>query len=79
MIAVNSNDRTSTEGESKGGDESSVPTPSNTIDVIKMLDGENQSPIDAALASGYKELAAKLAMWSCIQIRAQRLAHTLAN
>ena len=43
-----------------------------------MLDGENLSPIDAALASGYKELAAKLAMWSCIEIRAQRLALNLA-
>lgn len=37
------------------------------------LDAENQSPIDAALASGYKELAAKLALWSAVEMRAQRL------
>ena len=79
MIALNTNACTSTEGENKGSGEVTVPSRRHHIDVIKMLDGENQSPIDAALASGYKELAAKLAMWSCIEIRAQRMAKILAT
>ena len=41
------------------------------------LDAEGSSPIDAALASGYKELAAKLAMWSSVELRARRLASIL--
>jgi hypothetical protein len=41
------------------------------------VDAEGSSPIDAALASGYKELAAKLALWSSIELRARRLASLL--
>jgi hypothetical protein len=30
-----------------------------------------KTAIDAALASGYKELAAKIAFWQCIEMRAK--------
>lgn len=37
------------------------------------LDSEGKSPIDAALGSGFKELASMLAGWSAIRLRTQKL------
>lgn len=42
-------------------------------------DRSRMTPIDAALSSGYKELASKIASWSCIQQRSRRLLQQVQN
>mmetsp|Transcript_1052 Transcript_1052/g.1172 ORF Transcript_1052/g.1172 Transcript_1052/m.1172 type:complete len:368 (+) Transcript_1052:177-1280(+) len=40
---------------------------------LMALDSEGHSAIDAALSAGYKEIASRLAFWSCIELRSKKL------